>query len=172
MWGDVNCTRGPWHGNVTMLWEAFWHWKLETKIRRLGLFVFPKIYALVQLVLLLVLEMQSSTQSVLSQWSLLVIKMFGKKKKTQTMLWRFILLQNKTKIHQFQHMQPITNLITCAVHLFTLLSVYFRARGRGLSAQRSAPAQHTFPLSRAPTIKTSDWNHLLDLRILYSFCDC
>lgn len=94
------------------------------------------------------------------------------------MLWRFILLQNKTKIHQFQHMQPITNLITCAVHLFTLLSgyfrvqVYFRARGRGLCAQRSAPAQHTFPLSRAPRIKASDWNHLLDLRILYSFCDC
>lgn len=94
------------------------------------------------------------------------------KKKTQTMLWRFILLQNKTKIHQFQHMQPITNLITCAVHPFTLLSVYFRARGRGLCAQRSAPAQHTFPLSRAPRIKASDWNHLLDQRILYSFCDC
>lgn len=50
------------------------------------MFVFPKIYALVQLVLLLVLEMQSSTQSVLSQRSLLVIKMFGKKKNTNNAL--------------------------------------------------------------------------------------
>lgn len=43
---SVNCARGLSQRNITMLWEAFWHWKLETKITRWGLGFFFLKYIL------------------------------------------------------------------------------------------------------------------------------
>lgn len=148
--GGVNCASGLGHGNVTMLWEALWHWKLETKIRRLGLGFFPKIYALAQLELLLVLERQSSSQSALSQWSLLAMEIYENKQNTNNTLEAYFV-----KTQQFQYIYPITNSTSCVVHLLALLSVYPRTRGReaGMPSILPQPSTHSHLDRRASRIK-------------------
>lgn len=61
---------------------------------------FPKIYALAQLVLLLVLERQSSSQSALSQWSLLAMEISeNKQNKNKALEAYFVQKPNNFNIY-------------------------------------------------------------------------
>lgn len=166
----MNCTRGLGHGNITMLWEALWHWKLETKIRRLGLVFFPKIYTPAQLELLLVLEWQSSSQSALSQRSLLAMEIYENKQNTNNVLEVYFV-----KTPEFQYVHLTTNLTSCVVHLLALLWDCPRARGREVRVPSTLlqPSTHSHLNRNASSIRASGWARLLEPRILYccEFCD-
>lgn len=132
---------------------------------------FPKIYALAQLALLLVLERQSSSQNALSQRSLLATEIYENKQNTNNAPEAYFV-----KNQQFQYVHPIINLTSCVVHLLALPSVYPRSRGRevGMPSTLLQPSTHSHPNRRPSSVKASDWGHLLEPRILYccEFCDC
>lgn len=132
---------------------------------------FPKIYALAQLALLLVLEWQSSSQSALSQRSLLAMEIHENKQNTNNAQEAYFV-----KTQQFQYIHPIINLPSWVAHLLDLLSVCPQTRGReaGMPSILLQPSTH-FHLDRiASSIKASDWGLLPETGILYccEFCDC
>lgn len=111
-----------WPRNVTMLWEALWHWKLETKIRRLGLVFFPKICALVQLAFVTGLG-----TAVKQSNCIITVIFFGYGNLWKQTKHKQCSEADFVKKQRFQGIHPIINLTSCIAHPLALLSVCPRA---------------------------------------------